>query len=233
MKKLLGIVILGLLMTGNAFAKIDSSYEKEIYEGCINDAKQNNDYNSASKKFCKCYANQFDKKFNNEKLLKFLNKSQQEQAKIVNNEISPPCYPKSKKKNKKSISILPSKLPVLECTFEVNSSNGTKEITETIDLAQLNKKMIKQGYGKLKITKDHYNFEYIQKNDGAERFVKGYVNRATGSFLFTSSEVWEPFFDEGDGKMTIGGVVTYRKDVLDSVAFTHTGSCDKAERKNL
>ena len=42
---------------------------------------------------------QFDKKFNNEKLLKFLNKSQQEQAKIVNNEISPPCYPKSKKKN--------------------------------------------------------------------------------------------------------------------------------------
>ena len=82
------------------FAKIDSSYERQIYEGCINDAKLNNDYNSASKKFCKCYANQFDKKFNNEQLLKFLNKSQQEQAKIVNNEISPPCYPATKKTQK-------------------------------------------------------------------------------------------------------------------------------------
>ena len=233
MKKIFAILLLTLLIGGNASAKIDHSYLREIREGCINEAKRNNDDDTAARKFCRCYANQFDKKFNNKQLLKFLNKSQQEQAKIVNNEISPPCYPKSKKKNKKSISILPSKLPVLECTFEVNSSNGTKEITETIDLAQLNKKMIKQGYGKLKITKDHYNFEYIQKNDGAERFVKGYVNRATGSFLFTSSEVWEPFFDEGDGKMTIGGVVTYRKDVLDSVAFTHTGTCDKAERKNL
>ena len=95
MKKLLGIVVLGLLLSGNAFAKIDSSYEKQIYEGCINDAKQNNDYNSASKKFCKCYANQFDKKFNNEQLINFLNKNQQEQAQIVNNEISPPCYQKS------------------------------------------------------------------------------------------------------------------------------------------
>jgi hypothetical protein len=82
------------------FAKIDSSYERQIYEGCINDAKLNNDYNSASKKFCKCYANQFDKKFNNEQLLKFLNKSQQEQAKIVNNEISPSCYPATKKTQK-------------------------------------------------------------------------------------------------------------------------------------
>ena len=75
------------MLSTNVFAKIDSSYEKQIYEGCINDAKRNNDFNSASKKFCKCYANQFNKKFNNEQLVKFLNKSQQEQAKIINNEM--------------------------------------------------------------------------------------------------------------------------------------------------
>ncbi len=124
-------------------------------------------------------------------------------------------------------------LPALECTFDVKSSNGTKEITQVIDLAQLNKKMIKQGYGKLKATKDKYAFEYLQINDGAERFVRGSVNRSTGFFEFTSSETWEPFFDEGDGKMTIGGVVTYKKDILDTVAFTHTGTCEKTERKNL
>ena len=68
MKKLLSIIVLGLLLSGNAYAKIDKSYVKQIYEGCISDAKQNNDYNSNSKKFCKCYANQFNIKFNNDQL---------------------------------------------------------------------------------------------------------------------------------------------------------------------
>ena len=45
MKKLLGIVVLGLLLSGNAYAKIDESYKKQIYEGCINDAKKDNNYN--------------------------------------------------------------------------------------------------------------------------------------------------------------------------------------------
>ena len=98
MKKLFTILLLTLLMCGNGSAKIDSSYEKQIYEGCINDAKQNNDYNSASKKFCKCYANQFDKKFNNEQLINFLSKSDQAKAQIVQNEIAPPCYPKTNEK---------------------------------------------------------------------------------------------------------------------------------------
>ncbi len=234
MKKLLGIVVLGLLLSGNAYAKIDSSYEKQIYEGCINDAKRNNDFNSASKKFCKCYANQFDKKFNNEQLLKFLNKSQQEQAKIINNEISPSCYPKSKKKNKKSISILPSKLPVLECTFTIlDIVREEKEITEMMDLDQINRKMIKQGYGKLNVTKDKYEFEYIQKFDTDEVYIEGYINRSTGYMKFTSSVSWDPWFTNSDGSRIIDGEKLYRDDVLGMVDFTHTGTCDKAERKNL
>ena len=95
MKKIVILTFLTFIFSSNAFAKIDDSYKQQIYYGCINDAKQNNDFNSASRKFCKCYANQFDKKFNNEQLVKFLNKSQQEQAQIVQNIISPPCYPKS------------------------------------------------------------------------------------------------------------------------------------------
>ena len=91
-------MVLGLILVGNAYAKIDKSYVNQIYDGCISDAKQNNDYNSDSKKFCKCYANEFNKKFNNAGLMEFMNKSDQAKAKIIQNEISPPCYPVSKKK---------------------------------------------------------------------------------------------------------------------------------------
>tara|TARA_B100000768_G_scaffold163083_1_gene164070 strand:+ start:424 stop:1056 length:633 start_codon:yes stop_codon:yes gene_type:complete len=98
MKKLfLSILVAGLLLSGNAFAKIDKSYVKQIYEGCISDAKQNNDYNSNSKKFCKCYANQFNIKFNNDQLIEFLSKSDQEKAQIVGTQLAPPCYRITKK----------------------------------------------------------------------------------------------------------------------------------------
>jgi len=91
MRKILVIVALGLLLNVTAYAQIDKSYVKQIYEGCISDAKQNNDYNSDSKKFCKCYANEFNKKFNNDQLIEFLSKSDQEKAQIIQNEISPMC----------------------------------------------------------------------------------------------------------------------------------------------
>ena len=105
MKKILGIIVLGLLLSGNAYAKIDKSYVNQIYDGCISDAKQNNDYNSDSKKFCKCYANEFNKKFNNAGLMEFMNKSDQAKAKIIQNEISPPCYPVTKKTNNNKTNI--------------------------------------------------------------------------------------------------------------------------------
>ena len=91
MKRFLTIFILSILFTSNAYAKIDKSYVKQIYEGCISDAKQNNDYNSNSKKFCKCYANQFNIKFNNDQLIEFLSKSDQEKAQIIGTQLAPPC----------------------------------------------------------------------------------------------------------------------------------------------
>tara|TARA_B100001540_G_C15696874_1_gene591956 strand:+ start:310 stop:1014 length:705 start_codon:yes stop_codon:yes gene_type:complete len=93
MKKIIILIFLTFIFSSNAFAKIDDSYKQQIYYGCINEAKQNNDYNSASKKFCKCYANQFNKKFNNNSLINFLNKSPELQAQYVQNEIAPACYP--------------------------------------------------------------------------------------------------------------------------------------------
>ena len=132
MKKLFTILLLTLLMCGNGSAKIDSSYEKQIYEGCINDAKQNNDYNSASKKFCKCYANQFDKKFNNEQLINFLSKSDQAKAQIVQNEIAPPCYPKSEKKN----STNGSKITTLKKCYDIESLQNFEEALEVYGITE-------------------------------------------------------------------------------------------------
>ena len=129
MKKLLGIVGLSLLLTGNAFAKIDNSYKKQIYEGCINDAKRNNDFNSASKKFCKCYANQFDKRFNNEQLINFLSKSDQVKAQIVQNEIAPPCYPKASNVSNSNKKIIKLK----DCNWDSRASE-LKDLYYEIDL---------------------------------------------------------------------------------------------------
>jgi len=93
MKRFLTILILSILFTSSAYAKIDDSYKQQIYYGCINEAKQNNDYNTDSKKFCKCYTNEFNKKFNNNSLINFLSKSPELQAQYVQNEIAPVCYP--------------------------------------------------------------------------------------------------------------------------------------------
>ena len=134
MKKIIILTFLTFIFSSNTFAKIDDSYKQQIYYGCINDAKRNNDFNSASKKFCKCYANQFDKKFNNEQLVKFLNKSQQEQAKIVNNEIAPPCYPKSKKKNKNSTNS--SKIITLKKCYDKEHLQNFAEALEVYGMTE-------------------------------------------------------------------------------------------------
>ena len=125
------------------------------------------------------------------------------------------------------------KLPVLKCTFSVETFDGNKETTETFDLEQIEKKMIKQDYGKIKVSKDKYKFQFIQKFDTAEVFFKGTINRSTGNFNFTSSEEWSTWFASGKDYKIVGGKTIYRKDVLASVEQEHVGSCDKVERKNL
>ena len=130
MKRFLTIFILSILFISNAYAKIDKSYVKQIYEGCISDAKQNNDYNSNSKKFCKCYANEFDKKFTNEQLIEFLSKSDQAKAQIIQNEISPSCYSATNKvkQNKNEIEI--------NCLLETRLNLNTGE-TNLVGLSRI------------------------------------------------------------------------------------------------
>ena len=139
MTKIILYIVLSILFSSNVFAKIDSSYKKQIYESCINEAKQNNDLNSSSRKFCKCYANQFNKKFNNEQLLNFLNKSQQYQAQVVQNEISPPCYPKTNisKTANKNIIILKDCYPKSDGNFNKTKKRaGIEEWFFEIDREQ-------------------------------------------------------------------------------------------------
>ena len=138
MKNFLTILIFSVLFTSSAYSKIDKSYVKQIYEGCISDAKQNNDYNSDSKKFCKCYANQFNKRFNNEQLIEFLSKSDQAKAQIIQNEISPPCYPTTNKNSK----IITFKRCFDESFENFEEAIEVSEVSERYYEIDLNKKIV-------------------------------------------------------------------------------------------
>ena len=137
MKKLIWVIFISLCLSSSAYAKIDESYVKQIYEGCISDAKQNNDYNSDSKKFCKCYANEFNKKFNNDQLIEFLSKSDQEKAQIIQNEISPPCYPTT---NKNSEIITFKRCFALDSFENFEEAMEVEEVSERYYEINLNKK---------------------------------------------------------------------------------------------
>jgi len=229
MKKLIWVIFISLCLSSSAYSKIDKSYVNQIYEGCISDAKQNNDYNSDSKKFCKCYANEFNKKFNNAGLMKFMNKSDQAKAKIIQNEISPPCYPVSKKKKKSNLlSSVFSKLPVLECSYKYKGEN----IIEKLDLNQIDKKMKKQGYGGLKVSKDLYEAKFLSKDgstydDGIrfdETLVTGKINRSTGDLKMTLSKTWNYFFDVDN---------VSKEERFSDTEHVMYGTCKKIENKNL
>ena len=181
MKKLLTIFILSILFTSNAYAKIDKSYVKQIYEGCISDAKQNNDYNSDSKKFCKCYANEFNKRFNNAGLIEFMNKSDQAKAQIIQNEISPPCYPTSNSSQKSN-----SNLIILKDCYNKERFNSFKEWERfeeyyfEIDIA--NKLVIENNiYSGLVMGSKFYVKKYPIKNS---------TNRFVETGYWGNEEVW-------------------------------------------
>ncbi len=91
MKKLLVIIVLGLLLSGNAFAKVDKKLLKDMSNGCIYAAKANNDYGSEAKKFCKCMTNTFNKKMNTSQFKKYLNSSQSQQNKWMKENVTPVC----------------------------------------------------------------------------------------------------------------------------------------------
>ena len=190
MKKLLTFLILSILFTSSAYAKIDKSYVKQIYEGCINDAKQNNDYNSDSKKFCKCYANEFNKRFNNAGLIEFMNKSDQAKAQIIQKEISPPCYPTSNSSQKSN-----SNLIILKDCYNKDRFNSFKEWEDYEEYYV----EIDIGNGVV-ITNQIYSDQTMEirkknSNENSKFYIKKYpIKNSTNRFVETgywgNEEVW-------------------------------------------
>ena len=91
MRKIFLFVVLILILNTNAYSIVSEVYLKPIYENCINDAKKNNDYNNESKRFCKCYTNAFNEKFDNQELMNFMMKKDQDKTQFIQNEILPMC----------------------------------------------------------------------------------------------------------------------------------------------
>ena len=95
MKKLFLYIFMVLILNTNAYSIVSEVYLKPIYENCINDAKKNNDYNNESKKFCKCYTNAFNEKFDNQELMNFMMKKDEVKTQFIQNEMLPMCLGKT------------------------------------------------------------------------------------------------------------------------------------------
>ena len=68
MKKFLGIVVLGLLLSGNCYAKLSDEAWREMFNGCYYSGVQM----KKLKAYCTCYTNKFDINFSDETVLKFI-----------------------------------------------------------------------------------------------------------------------------------------------------------------
>ena len=77
MKKLLGIVVLGLLLSGNAYA-LSIYIEKSIYNGCYPDVKSRLGTKNA-KAYCGCFVKLSSQKWTDEEFDTLTNESEEYQ----------------------------------------------------------------------------------------------------------------------------------------------------------
>ena len=77
MKKLLGIVVLGLLLSGNAYA-LSIYIEKSIYNGCYPDVKSRLGAKNA-KAYCGCFVKLSSQKWTDEEFDALTNESEEYQ----------------------------------------------------------------------------------------------------------------------------------------------------------
>ncbi|MDB3943999.1 hypothetical protein N9365_05995 [Candidatus Pelagibacter sp.] len=68
MKKLLGIVVIGLLLSGNGYAKLSDDFWIEIFNGCYYSGIQV----KKLKSYCTCYTDKFNANFSDETVLEFI-----------------------------------------------------------------------------------------------------------------------------------------------------------------
>tara|TARA_A200000113_G_C8762653_1_gene321615 strand:+ start:192 stop:488 length:297 start_codon:yes stop_codon:yes gene_type:complete len=69
MKKLLGLVILGLLFSNIGYSKISKDFYKELYDNCMIEAIKADLGYTITKNYCKCSADHFDKNYNDKSLI--------------------------------------------------------------------------------------------------------------------------------------------------------------------
>ena len=72
MKKLLAIVVLGLLINNPLNAEVNKKNLNEFYNGCLDNAKRKNQYD-AGIKICMCAAKIINAKLNNDEFEKIFN----------------------------------------------------------------------------------------------------------------------------------------------------------------
>ena len=72
MKKLLAIMVLGLLINNPLNAKVNTKNLNEFYNGCLNNAKRKNQY-EAGVKICTCTVKIINAKLNNDEFEKIFN----------------------------------------------------------------------------------------------------------------------------------------------------------------
>ena len=72
MKKLLAIMVLGLLINNPLNAKVNTKNLNEFYNGCLDNAKRKNQY-EAGVKICTCAAEIINAKLNNNEFEKIFN----------------------------------------------------------------------------------------------------------------------------------------------------------------
>ena len=75
MKKLLGILVLGLLLSSNAYALTND--QKEMYEGCVEDSTHLEE--NRAKQYCKCITIMITDKYSMDEILRIAELSVEQQ----------------------------------------------------------------------------------------------------------------------------------------------------------
>ena len=90
MKKLLAIIVLGLLINNPLNAKVNTKNLNEFYNGCLDNAKRKNQY-EAGVKICTCTVKIINAKLNNDEFEKIFNSDENLADKWMRNNLLTNC----------------------------------------------------------------------------------------------------------------------------------------------
>ena len=90
MKKLLAIIVLGLLINNPLNAEVNTKNLNKFYNGCLDNAKRRNQY-EAGVKICTCAAKIINAKLNNDEFEKIFNSDENLADKWMRNNLLTNC----------------------------------------------------------------------------------------------------------------------------------------------